>query len=150
MIWESKMFLHYFHLINLIIKFRRFKYKQATQVHGGWIQYTSAYLFWVSWTYVKTVWFIFHIFRLFSLIRSVVIQHNLVWGVGGVGGWGRGFCQLRCRVVSVGHVCRLAHQLASLLQTLAWLLYLNCNCCSQLTVLLSSCYYSHYCIWFCG
>jgi hypothetical protein len=24
-----------------------------------------------------------------------------------------------------------AHQLASLLQSLAWLLYLNCNCCSQ-------------------
>jgi hypothetical protein len=26
-----------------------------------------------------------------------------------------------------------AHQLASLLQSLAWLLYLNCNCCSQFT-----------------
>ena len=118
MIWESKMFLHYFHLINLIIKFRRFKYKQATQVHGGWIQYTSAYLFWVSWTYVKTVWFIFHIFRLFSLIRSVIIQHNLVWG-------GGGFCQLRCRVVSVGHVCRppinLLHYCKVLLDYCIWI-----------------------------
>jgi hypothetical protein len=31
----------------------------------------------------------------------------------------------------VSHVCRPPHQLVSLLQSLAWLLYLNCNCCSQ-------------------
>jgi hypothetical protein len=48
------------------------------------------------------------------------IQHDLVGG---------------CSASSSAKLCRScvppAHQLASLLQSLAWLLYLNCNCCSQ-------------------
>jgi hypothetical protein len=51
----------------------------------------------------------------------------------------------------VGHVnsCVLpAHQLASLLQSLAWLQYLNCNCCSQFAYHHVK-HYSNYCISFC-
>ena len=51
------------------------------------------------------------------------IQHDLVGGGG-------------CSASSGAELCRScvppAHQLASLLQSLALLLYLNCNCCSQL------------------
>jgi hypothetical protein len=51
------------------------------------------------------------------------IQHDLV---------GRGGGAMPALVPScVGHVCRPAYQLASLLLSLAWLLFLNCNCCSQ-------------------
>jgi hypothetical protein len=48
----------------------------------------------------------------------------------GRGGGGGG-----CYASSGAELCRScvppAHQLASLLQSLAWLLHLNCNCCSQ-------------------
>jgi hypothetical protein len=51
------------------------------------------------------------------------IQHDLVGGVGG------------CSASPGAELCWScvppAHQLASLRQSLAWLLYLNCNCCSQ-------------------
>jgi hypothetical protein len=50
--------------------------------------------------------------------------------VGGGGGGGG------CSASSGAELCRScvppAHQLASLLQSFAALLYLNCNCCSQL------------------
>ena len=58
----------------------------------------------------------------FATDRAIWIQHDLVGGV--------------CSASSGAELCRScvppAHQLASLLQSIALLLYLNCNCCSQL------------------
>ena len=75
-------------------------------------------------------------FQLLNYILTVSLQKwihlvsfsrdGLAWSDGGGGG---------CSVSSGAELCRScvlpAHQLASLLQSLAWLLYLNCNCCSQ-------------------
>ena len=58
----------------------------------------------------------------FATDRAIWIQHDLVGCV--------------CSASSGAELCRScvppAHQLASLLQSLALLLYLNRNCCSQL------------------
>jgi hypothetical protein len=65
-------------------------------------------------------------YQLIAFIFHTGAGMDPAWSGRGGGGGG-------CSASSGAELCWscAAHQLASLLQSLAWLLYLNCNCCSQ-------------------